>query len=155
MKISLILPFCSAVTIEKLREKEVCYDFLGCFSNEGPFSCFHSRLELKFHSLSNCFKILKFRELPGDPKDMTFQYKLYRDSKNYDIVKYDKTEDISWENVDSILLITHGWHDSAGAWWIREIRIKILSLNLTPSLLSFLKALYGIDILKFSLSFRK
>ena len=84
---------------------------------------------------------------------MTFQYKLYRDSKNYDIVKYDKTEDISWENVDSILLITHGWHDSAGAWWIREIRIKILSLNLTPSLLSFLKALYGIDILKFSLSF--
>ena len=86
---------------------------------------------------------------------MTFQYRLYRDPKSYDIVKYDKTEDISWGNVDSILLITHGWHDSAGAWWIREIRIKILSPNLTHSLLSFLKALYGIDILKFFLSFVK
>ena len=139
MKISLILPFCSAVTIEKLREKEVCYDFLGCFSNEGPFSCFHSRLELLKSLSTIVLKIVKFRELPGDPKDMTFQYKLYRDSKNYDIVKYDKTEDISWENVDSILLITHGWHDSAGAWWIREIRIKILSFNLTFSLLSLIR----------------
>ena len=138
MKISLILPFCSAVTIEKLREKEVCYDFLGCFSNEGPFSCFHSRLEL-LQNLSTIFLgIVKFRELPGDPKDMTFQYKLYRDPTNYDILKYDKTEDISWENVDSILLITHGWHDSAGAWWIREIRIKILSFKLTFSLVSLI-----------------
>jgi hypothetical protein len=51
-------------------DDQVCYDSLGCFDNEFPFDCLHSQ------------------QLPGDPKEMKFQYRRYTSTSNYELLEY-------------------------------------------------------------------
>ena len=56
--------------IDPGRKDEVCYEHVGCFNNEYPWDCFHSR------------------ELPREPAYMSFEYRRYTDENNYEVLNY-------------------------------------------------------------------
>lgn len=70
--LELVLVTSAAVIEEKVTEdtSEVCYDHLGCFSNEYPWDCFHSR------------------QLPDNPVTMEFEYRRYINENNYEELDY-------------------------------------------------------------------
>ena len=84
-----------------LAKKSVCYDYVGCFSNEPPWNCFHAL------------------ELPEDPNEMRFEYRRYVSKGDFEKLDYRQTSDIKWNEEKGILLVTHGWHDSGTTGWIR------------------------------------
>jgi len=60
----------SAAIVWDPEDSQVCYDYVGCFDNEYPWDCFHSR------------------ELPDDPAGMSFEYRRYTDENNYEVLDY-------------------------------------------------------------------
>lgn len=81
-------------------KNSVCYDYVGCFSNEYPWNCFHAL------------------ELPEDPNEMRFEYRRYVSSSEFEKLDYRRTDEIKWDSGKGILLVTHGWHDSGTTGWI-------------------------------------